>query len=74
METLTDISIRILNEMVDAIHVLTPESDIEQLYISTEDFIRENKEHIENNNLQDFLQGLAEKKSKDMQKGKRATE
>lgn len=61
METLTDISICILNEMVDAIHVLTPESDIEQLYISIEDFIRENKEHIENNNLHDFLQGLAEK-------------
>lgn len=61
METLTDISICILNEMVDAIHVLTPESDIEQLYISIEDFIKENKEHIENNKLQDFLQELAEK-------------
>lgn len=61
VETLTDISICILNEMVDAIHGLTPESEIEQLYELVEAFIRKNKENIENNNLQDFLQGLKEK-------------
>lgn len=47
--------------MVEAIHVLTPESDIEQLYELIEDFIRKKKENIENNNLKDFLRGLTEK-------------
>lgn len=61
VETFTDISICILNEMVDAIHGLTPESEIEQLYELVEAFIRKKKENIENKNLQDFLQGLKEK-------------
>lgn len=47
--------------MVEAIHVLTPESDIEQLYELIETFITRNKENIENKNLEDFLQGLKEK-------------
>lgn len=55
VETFTDISICILNEMVDAIHGLTPESEIEQLYELVEAFIRKKKENIENKNLQDFL-------------------
>lgn len=60
METFSDICIRILNEMIDTIHELTSESEIEQLYESVEDFIRENRD-IENRHLENMLKGLEEK-------------
>lgn len=60
METFSDICIRILNEMIDTIHELTSESEIEQLYESVEDFIRENRD-IENRHLKNMLKGLEEK-------------
>lgn len=60
VETFSDMSIRILNEMVDAINGLTSESEIEQLYGSLEEFIKENKD-IENNDLENLLKGLEEK-------------
>lgn len=60
METFSDICIRILNEMIDTIHELTSESEIEQLYESVEDFIRDNRD-IENRHLENMLKGLEEK-------------
>lgn len=60
METFSDMCIRILNEMIDTIHELTSESEIEQLYESVEDFIRENRD-IENRHLENMLKGLEEK-------------
>lgn len=60
-EELTDIAIHVLNELVDSIHVLSSESELEQLYESIEDFIRSNKEDIENINLQDLFQELDKK-------------
>lgn len=64
METFSDICIRILNEMIDTIHELTSESEIEQLYETIEKFIMENREDIGNIHLQNVLQGLKEKISK----------
>lgn len=46
--------------MIDTIHELTSESEIEQLYESVEDFIRENRD-IENRHLENMLKGLEEK-------------
>lgn len=60
METFSDICIRILNEMIDTIHELTSESEIEQLYESVEDFITENRD-IDNRHLENILKGLEEK-------------
>lgn len=60
VETFSDICIRILNEMIDTIHELTSESEMEQLYESVEDFIRENRD-IENRHLEKMLKGLEEK-------------
>lgn len=50
METLTNTSIYILNEMVKSINKMTSESEIDQLYENIEDFIQGNnlKEEIEN--------------------------
>lgn len=63
-ETLCDISIRILNEMVDTIQKHTTESEIEQLYEAVDNFIQNNKEEIENCHLQIMLEGLGEKITK----------
>lgn len=63
-ETLCDISIRILNEMVDTIQKQTTESEIEQLYEAIDTFIQNNKEEIENCHLQIMLQGLEAKITK----------
>lgn len=60
VETFSDICIRILNEMIDTIHELTSESEIEQLYESVEDFITENRD-IDNRHLENILKGLEEK-------------
>lgn len=47
--------------MVDAIHKLSSESEVEQLYESIEGYIWSNKEDTENNNLQDLFQELDKK-------------
>lgn len=60
-ETLCNIIICILNEMVDAIQGLTSESDIERLYKSIEAFITENKGDIDNTHLKSILKRLGEK-------------
>lgn len=60
VETLSDMCISILNEMIDTIHGLTSESEIEQLYESVEDFIRETKD-IENSHLENLLKRLEDK-------------
>lgn len=61
VETLIDISISSLNEMVNSIHQLTSESEIDQLYESVVQFIQANKEEIENISLQNLLVNLQEK-------------
>ena len=60
VETFIDTSISILNEMVAAIHEMTSESDLNYIYESINDFLRENKEYgivI----LQDLFKTLKEK-------------
>lgn len=61
MEILTDTSILILNEMVGAVHEMTPESDITQIYESIAEFIQDNKEEPENLHLHNLLKKLTEK-------------
>ena len=60
VETLIDIAILILNEMVAAIDEMTPQSDLEYIYQSIDDYIRGNKEP-ENLPLQNLLEKLWEK-------------
>lgn len=48
METLTNTSIYILNEMVKSINEMTSESEIDQLYENIEDFMQGNKEEVDN--------------------------
>ena len=61
IETLTDISISILNEMLGAVNEMTPESDINQIYESVAEFIQDNKEEPENLHLQNLLKTLNDK-------------
>ena len=61
MEILTDTLILILNEMVGAVHEMTPESDINQIYESIAEFIQDNKEEPENLHLHNLLKKLEEK-------------
>nr|XP_022314696.1 uncharacterized protein LOC111119132 [Crassostrea virginica] len=61
VETFIDTSISILNEMVAAVHEMTSESDIHQIYESIDDFIRENKEKPENLQLQNLFKTLIQK-------------
>ena len=61
METLIDISIFILNKMVDAINELTSDADVNQIYESIAEFMRDNKEEPENRHLQNLLKKLSEK-------------
>ena len=60
MEILTDILILILNEMVGAVHGMTSESDINQIYESIEKFIQDNKEEPDNLHLNNLLKKLNE--------------
>ena len=60
VETLIDTSISILNVMVAAVDEMSSESDLQDIYDSIDDFIRENKEP-ENLPLQDLFKALKEK-------------
>ena len=60
VETLIDTTISILNEMVAAVDEMSSESDLQDIYDSIDDFIRENKEP-ENLPLQDLFKALKEK-------------
>lgn len=60
-EAFSDMCIRALNIAVETINELTSESEIEQIYKSVEHFFKEDKEDIENKNLEDMLQRLEEK-------------
>ena len=62
MENLIDTSISILNEMATAVHVMTSKSDIQQIYDSIDDYIRENKEP-KNLPLQDLLKKFEENRN-----------
>ena len=61
METLIDIWISSLNEMIIAVHEMTSESEIDKIYESVEEFLRHNKEEIENMYLQNLLKKLKKK-------------
>ena len=61
VETLIGIWISTLNEMVHAVDELTSESEINQLYESVVDFVRNNKEEIENVHLRNLLKYLEKK-------------
>ena len=61
VETLSDTSIPMLNEMVGAIDEMTSESEIDELYKLLEDFIQANKEEIENVKLLNLFTKLGEK-------------
>ena len=61
METLSDTSIPMLNEMVGAIDEMTSESEIDELYKLLEDFIQANKEEIEDVKLLNLFTKLREK-------------
>lgn len=60
-EAFNDMCIRALNIAVETINELTSESEIEHIYKSVEHFFKEDKEDIENKNLEDMLQRLEEK-------------
>ena len=60
-ETLLDASISILNEMVDAVNEITADEDINQIYESIAEFLRNNKEEPENRHLRILLGKLNEK-------------
>ena len=61
VETLSDTSIPMLNEMVGAIDEMTSESEIEEIYKLLEDFIQANKEEIENKKLLNLFTKLRKK-------------
>ncbi|XP_056003727.1 uncharacterized protein LOC125662515 [Ostrea edulis] len=61
VETLTNTSISILNDMKDSITEMTPDSDIELLFESIEEFISENKENISTLTSFPFFEELAQK-------------
>lgn len=58
VETLDDTSFSILNEMVNPVDEITSESEIDELYESVENFIKANKEEIENLDFGTFLINL----------------
>ena len=60
-ETINDIAMSVLNEMVDAVNEVTAEADIYQIYESVEDFIQDKKEEPESLRLQNFFKKLKEK-------------
>lgn len=60
-ETLIDLSILILNKMVDAINELASDADVNQIYESIAEFMRDNKEEPENRHLRILLGKLNEK-------------
>lgn len=61
VETRIETSISILNAMVDAIHEITSESDIHQIYESITEYIQENKEVAEIGQFHNLLKKLDEK-------------
>ena len=61
VETLSDTSIPMLNEMVGVIDEMTSESEIEEIYKLLEDFIQANKEEIENKKLLNLFTKLRKK-------------
>ena len=61
VETLIDMSISVLNKMVDAVNELTSEADVNQIYDLIAEFMRDNKEEPENRHLQNLLMKLNEK-------------
>ena len=61
VETLINMSISVLNKMVDAVNELTSEADVNQIYDSIAEFMRDNKEEPENPHLQNLLMKLNEK-------------
>ena len=61
LESFVDVSILILNKMVDAVNEMTSESDINQIYESIAEFMRYNKEEPENRHLQELLKKLSVK-------------
>ena len=61
METLTNTSIYILNEMVKSINEMTSESEIDQLYENIEDFMQGNKEEVENEQFLKLHENLKRK-------------
>lgn len=63
VETLTNTSIYILNEMVKSISEMTSESEIDQLYENIEDFMQGNKEEVENEQFLKLHEKLHEKKN-----------
>ena len=60
VETLINISISVLNKMVDAVNELTSEADVNQIYDLLAEFMLDNKEP-ENPHLQNLLMKLNEK-------------
>nr|XP_022316877.1 uncharacterized protein LOC111120456 [Crassostrea virginica] len=60
VETLINMSISVLNKMVDAVNELTSEADVNQIYDLLAEFMRDNKEP-ENPHLQNLLMKLNEK-------------
>nr|XP_022319643.1 uncharacterized protein LOC111122284 [Crassostrea virginica]XP_022319644.1 uncharacterized protein LOC111122284 [Crassostrea virginica] len=61
VETLSDTSIPMLNEMVGSIDEMTSESEIDELYELLQDFVQANKEEIENVKLLNLFTKLREK-------------
>nr|XP_022316097.1 tripartite motif-containing protein 2-like [Crassostrea virginica] len=61
IQTLINVSISVLNEMVGAVNEMTSESDIQKIYESLIEFIRDNKEEPENLRIQRLLSTLSEK-------------
>ena len=61
VETLSETSIPMLNEMVGAIDEMTSKSEIDEIYNLLEDFIQANKEEIENVKLLNLFPKLGEK-------------
>lgn len=60
VETLDDTSFSILNEMVNPVDEITSEWEIDELYESVENFLKANKEEIENLDLRNIFNKLEE--------------
>ena len=69
VETLIDTSISILNEMATAVEEMTSKSDIQHIYDSIDDYIRENRE-LKNLPLQNMFKNLEEKRKVHAEKQK----
>ena len=61
VETIVEISILILNEMIDTINETSDESNLQILYNSIEGFIKDNEKEYEKSYFQNLLQALAKK-------------